>query len=433
MKTKFKKIKQLKRLLKWSLILLIGYFILDTLYFGYSAVDNKTGISSFYWSGLDDLNKPKKTAGFLINETYPTFLNGEDGPYVFNSIAYYVNSKEELVKNSIDSTRQIKVKTNLEAMPNFTVQLREEYPVEKDHYNSSENLIAISDIEGNLTGLYSFLLSNKVIDSKGNWIYGNGSLVLNGDFMDRGSEVVQVLWFIYHLENQAAEDGGKVHFILGNHEILNLYGNGSDNDFKYIEIAKQISGKSNWSEAVRYLYSQDSELGKWLRSKNIIEKIGAIIFVHGGLNKKHIEQNFSINELNSIARKYIGVEPEAMAHLSQRDKLIVDNSLDSPYWDRKLNYNWKIKLAYLMKGICVNATSQEELNNILKFYDANEIIIGHSNISDITAKYNDKVILLDVAHGEELHSGKTKGLLIQKNNYYKVDDNNNKSLLFKKE
>lgn len=427
---KLKLAKKSKKAIKWSLILLVGYFILDTVYFGYGSIDTKTGISSFYWSGLDDLYKPKSAHGFLINEAYPTFLNGEDGPYVFDSIAYYVNSNDELFKVSIDSTRQIEVKTNMEAFPDFTVKLRADYPLEKAHYKMPKNLIAISDIEGNLAGLYSFLLSNKVIDRKGNWVFGNGSLVLNGDFMDRGSQVPQVLWFIYHLENQASKVGGKVHFILGNHEILNLYGNGSDNDFKYIEVAKQISGISNWSAAVKYLYSKNSELGKWLRSKNIIEKIGDNIFVHGGLNTSHFEQKLSINELNLIARKYIGTKPEAMASISHREKLVVNNSLDSPYWDRKLNYNWKIKLAYLTKGISVNATSQEELNNILKFYAANKIIIGHSNISDISATYDDKVILLDVAHGEEIHSGETKGLLIQTNDYYKVDDNNNKTLLF---
>lgn len=429
---KIKLSKRAKKILKWTLIVLVGYFICDTVYFGYGSIDTKTGISSFYWSGLDDVRKPKKAKGFLINEPFPTFLNGEDGPYVFDSVAYYINSNEELIKQSIDSTRQLVVKTNLKDMPYFTVKLREEYRLENDHYKIPEKIIALSDIEGNLTGLYSFLLSNKVINSKGDWIYGNGSLVLNGDFMDRGSQVTQVLWFIYHLENQAVKDGGKVHFILGNHEMMNLYGNASDNDFKYIEVAKRISGKSNWSDAIKYLYSQKSALGKWLRSKNIIEKIGDVIFVHGGLNKHHIEQKFSISELNSTARKYMGSTPALMTNLNQREKLIVGNSLESPYWDRKLNYNWKIKLAYLSKGISVNATSQEELNTILRFYDAKKIVIGHSNISDITAKYNNKAILLDVAHGEEMHSGETKGLLIQKNEYYKVDDNYNKSLLFKK-
>lgn len=423
--------KKIKTLLKWTLIVVASYFILDSIYFGNGTFNTKTGMSSFYWSGLDDLQNSKKPYGFLINEPYPTFLNGEDGPYVFGKTAFYVNNQEELVKQSIDSSQQIIVKTGLKEMPVFKVNLRENYTIENDHYNISDRLIAISDIEGNLTGFYSFLLSNKVIDNNGNWIFGDGSLVLNGDFMDRGSQVTQLLWFIYHLENQANTNGGKVHFILGNHEMMNLYGNASDNDFKYIEVAKRISGKSNWSDAIQYLYSQNSELGKWLRSKNIVEKIGNIIFVHGGLNKYHIQQKYSIAELNSTARKYIGIYPEKLKNLSDRERLIVANSLNSPYWDRKLNYNWKIKLAYAMKGKFINATSQQELNDILQFYDAEKIIIGHSNISDITAKYNNKVILLDVPHGEEIHSGHTKGLLIENNKFYKVDDTGNKSLLFK--
>jgi len=50
-------------------------------------------------------------------------------------------------------------------------------------------------------------------------------LVLVGDCVDRGQEVTQVLWLIYKLEIAAKNKGGSVHFVLGNHEIMNFQGN----------------------------------------------------------------------------------------------------------------------------------------------------------------------------------------------------------------
>ena len=272
-------------------------------------------------------------------------------------------------------------------------------------------------------------MASKIIDKNANWVYGNGHLVLNGDFIDRGNQASQVLWLIYHLENQAEKNGGKVHYILGNHEIMNLYGDVSYNDSKYIEVAKKISNQTDWDIALRKLYGADSELGKWLRSKNIIEKIGNNIFVHGGLNKKHINGKYHLIELNSIAESYYGIFPSEKVVKRERDRVII-NSIDSPYWDRRLNFEWMYKIGFMFYGVFTKATTAVELENILKFYQASRIIIGHSVVSDISTGYNNKVIMIDLKHGQKINSGKTKGFLIEKNTYFKVDDLNTKIKLF---
>ncbi len=410
------------------LIVVAAYYIITTIYFGHGDIDSRTGITHFYWSGLDDLGREDKASGFLINKPFPTFLKGVDGPYIFGRKSYCVTRANKLEEKIIDSTGWVDVETGIKAFPRFSVQLRSNYPVEEFNYEKPDRLIAVSDMEGNLTGFYSLLLAHKVIDKRGNWIFGKGSLVLNGDFFDRGSQVVPLLWFIYHLENQAAQSGGKVHFILGNHEVMNLTGNASDNDFKYIEVAKRISGQSDWDKAILYLYSEKSELGSWLRSKNIVEKIGGNLFVHGGLNKFHLEERLSIEEMNTIARNHLGKEPYADTLQDKRHKLIT-NTINSPFWDRRLNLDWKIKWTYRLNRIDAEATSMNDLLYILKFYDAERIIIGHSVVDDISTGYNGRVIKIDVEHSERLNSGHTKGLLIQDNNYYKIDDSGNKKSL----
>src|SRR5690606_14672285 len=150
-------------------------------------------------------------------------------------------------------------------------------------YEMPQRIAVLSDIEGNFNGLSSFLINNHIIDANYNWTFGDGHLVLTGDFVDRGNHVTQVLWLIYKLEMQAEKQGGKVHLILGNHEIMNFQGNWRYNKRKYIKLAQTISKEKDWDKATRFMYSHHTELGNWLRSKNVIEKIGRYIFVHAGL------------------------------------------------------------------------------------------------------------------------------------------------------
>ncbi len=420
--------KKAKRILKWTLVVFLSYYLVTSVYFGEGSFDGKTGVCSFYWSGLDDLGRKDKASGLLINEQYPTFLDGVDGPYIFGPKSYFITADNEMIEKNTGNSGLILVNTGLKEFPSFTVSLRSSYAIETYEYTMPEKLIAVSDMEGNLTGFYSFLLANKVIDKRGNWSFGEGALVLNGDFFDRGTQVTPLLWFIYHLENQALQNGGKVHFILGNHEIKNLNGDASDGAFKYIEVAKRISGEKQWDKAILYLYGEKSEIGKWLRSKNIVEKIGPHLFVHGGLNKLHLQERFSLQEMNNIARKYMGKNPSSDPEMNKRDEIIT-NTINSPYWDRRLNLDWKIKWTYKLNGIKAEATTEKDLNQILNFYGAEKIIIGHSIVGDISTGYNNKVIKIDVRHGEALSSGNTRGLLIQHNSYYKIDDFGNKSNL----
>ena len=186
----------------------------------------------------------------------------------------------------------------------FYVHLQNGYSVKPDKYTFPEKLIAISDIEGNFNAFSSFLISNNVVDEKFNWNFNRGHLVLVGDFIDRGKNVTQVLWLIYKLEQQAKLAGGKVHFIIGNHEVMNFQGNAGYNKEKYIKVAQDISGYKEWEKAVAYIYSNKTELGKWLQSKNVIEKIGDYIFVHGGLSIDILKHNLSLKDINDVSRNH---------------------------------------------------------------------------------------------------------------------------------
>ena len=63
-----------------------------------------------------------------------------------------------------------------------------------------------------------------------------------------------------------------------------------------------------------------------------------------------------------------------------------------------------------------------QFNKILKYYDVEQIVIGHTVVDDIQLDYNKNLINIDVKHGKEKYSGKTKGILVKGDYVYKIDD-----------
>lgn len=346
---------------------------------------------------------------FQIWEKKTYNLNGIDGPYIIENQLYEVTKENKFQQRTINRKDALLVKVNNADNDLFTVTLNDSINFQPDNYQMPEKLILMSDIEGNFDGFSSFLIINRVIDKNFNWIYGNGHLLLNGDFVDRGENVTQVLWLIYKLEQEAIKQNGKVHYILGNHEIMNFQGNASYANKKYKRVAQLLSKNDSLDVATQYLYSDKTELGKWLRSKNVIEKIGNYIFVHAGLSPDILKYKVSISKINQIVR-----ENWDKNLYDEEENNRVENFLTGKkgiYWYRGLAQDYKY----------YDKVNENELNEVLKFYQADKIVFGHSVMEDITKEFNGKTINTDVKHGQEKNSEKTKGLLIENGIEYKID------------
>ena len=173
--------------------------------------------------------------------------------------------------------------------------------------------------------------SNKIIDKNLNWSFGKNHLVLIGDFIDRSYFTTQVLWFIYKLEQDAKNKGGNVHYILGNHEIMNMQGNHTYSKQKYNYIAS-ILNKKQFN-----FYDQNSFLGRWLNSKNTIELINDNLFVHGGISPELEKINLNIDEINNLIRENY-YKPYFPKKNGVETIELVTSSKTSPYWYSCLLY-----------------------------------------------------------------------------------------------
>lgn len=331
-----------------------------------------------------------------------------DGPYIFYNEENLI-AKQVLYLNGsyIGKTDTLHLKTN-EA---FTVQVNDTFTFsfqlkpgdynEPCYYDLPEKLAIISDVEGNFFSLREFLVNNKIIDNYNNWIFGNGHLVLTGDMFDRGLYVTQTLWFIYKLEQEAAAAGGYVHFILGNHEIMNM-----NNDLRYVR-KKYFENCKLMNEEYKYLYTMQTELGRWLNSKNIMEKIGQYFFVHGGISQEFASGGFDINQINSKAREYYFNSRAAKNSGDTLAKLIFSGKT-SPFWYR---------------GYIDGTADEKNIDLLLNTINCDKIIVGHTIVEDIKYFYNGKIIGVDTDHA----SGDTEGLLIENAIEYRVDISGNRS------
>lgn len=70
-----------------------------------------------------------------------------------------------------------------------------------------------------------------------------------------------------------------------------------------------------------------TEIGKWFRSKNAVEKIGDRIFLHGGISAQINKLKLSLKELNEKCRLYYVVPSKDM---NEEAKLFLKSN--GPFW-----------------------------------------------------------------------------------------------------
>ncbi|MGJ1421920.1 metallophosphoesterase [Sphingobacterium spiritivorum] len=379
--------------------ILLYFFIASILYIGIGALLlNFEVIQRLYifpgWSikhgKTDEDNSTVSSDGPIImyeNEkivNYQIIPNNDDFSFLKSEIR-----KDDSLVCHVDETKD-----------RFLFYLKDSLQIQPSEYTLPNKMLVLSDIEGNFKGFKSILQGNKIIDNNFNWVFGSNHLVLVGDFFDRGLNVTECLWLIYKLENEAEKQGGKVHFILGNHEMMNLKGQLKYVRDKYEDNADTL--KLNYEK----WYSQNTELGKWLRTKNGIEKIGNLLFVHAGV-RKDFPKEYSIQQINENIRK--GIDHQ-FQNDENRNDIFVGN--ESPIWYR---------------GISTEKESQQDIENTLSRFSAEKMIIGHTIVDKIKYLYNGKVIDIDLEHKVNSDKGEMYALWIENRNFYSINQNGIKS------
>lgn len=254
------------------------------------------------------------------------------------------------------------------------------YRPARDTWSGVPRILALSDIHGEYDALIAFLQHAGVVDSVGRWTWGNGHLVLVGDVVDRGARVTECLWFLHGLEQEAERAGGRVHLVLGNHEVMVMR-----DDLRYVH-ERYTTGIARYV-GVRYqdLFGPDMELGRWLRSKPVVLKLNDLLFVHGGLAPELAARGLDVAKLNAIGRASVDLTSVALT-FSDLPKLVFGST--GPLWYRGYLYAMDGRYA---------ATTSEELDTVLAFYGAKSVVIGHTDIGQVMRLHDGRVYAIDVS------------------------------------
>lgn len=399
--------KILKKIIYFSLFIFLFLFVNEFLYNGFVRMRENDEFIYFGFSGIDEMFKKEGEIKVYWKEYKKHELMGTDKQYLL-----YQNNKKRII--SVDSLNNIsdKLHDSISALSitsssgkTFIINEFNNNRMPSYIYNTEGNIFAISDIEGDFDKFIQILQRNKVINDSLNWNFGKGHLVLLGDFFDRGNDVTSTLWLCYKLETEAKKFGGQVHFILGNHEQMNLQGN-----IKYVQPKyKALAQKLNIP--YKEFYWKNSELGRWLRSKNSIEIINNILFCHGGISANFIKNKESIETTNKNILKAIE-HFDISKEINKDDTLYKYLNMESPLWYRGYFEDWSD----------YKQATQSEVDAVCNFYKVQKIIVGHTIVEEIKTHFNGKVIGIDVIRHYDNKKNKPSALLIENEKFYSVNE-----------
>lgn len=317
------------------------------------------------------------------------------------------------------------------------------YPVAAGdwHYSDVSRVVAVSDIHGDYNAMVMTFQKAGVIDTDLHWVGGETQLVITGDLLDRGPDSRQVMDLIMRLEGEATDVGGRVHQLIGNHEVMNLVG-----DLRYVDLHEyaafaddesakerekwfqqykriQTASTGNSEQADgrdetvllaafdalappgffghRRAFRADGKYGKWLLEKPLMIVIDGTAFVHGGLSPYVAEHGLEgvngilktelrhyLAEINSL--EDLGLLSPIVAFHDHKDVLaaaIETQQIDGPALasakaiialKKSSIHGSKSPLWYRGTVGCSEIVENDLLQSALDQIGANRVVIGHT-------------------------------------------------------
>jgi hypothetical protein len=167
----------------------------------------------------------------------------------------------------------------------------------------------IGDVHGHLVKLIELMIGAKLIDERQRWIAGDARLWFMGDFFDRGPYGVGVVELVMRLQAQAADSGGEVRALLGNHEVLFL-GAHRFRDVRRFTISWKRNGGQDADMAL-----VNSQQIAWLRRLPALALVRSRLLMHADA-MFYLHYGSAVDEVNSsIAELLRGDDADAWNQL----------------------------------------------------------------------------------------------------------------------
>jgi hypothetical protein len=336
------------------------------------------------------------------------------------------------------------------------------------HFSDVERIVAVSDIHGAYDALIETLQVADVIDEDLAWSGGKTHFVITGDLLDRGPDSRLVMDLIMRLEHEAPLAGGRVHQLIGNHEVMNLIGDlryvadeeyaafldmesEKDREYWYKKYRRDHAADSN-EAALRWQFDEkappgyfghrkafryDGPYGKWLLQKPLMVVINDTVFVHGGIPP--FVAKYGLEGVNVRLKKELRDFLTARAALEKRTVLSpVDRFKEIPGLLTKKakagrlididlrNAQMAIDLGdtplygpegptwYRGTASCNSLVEGDSLNAALDVVGAQRVVIGHTPTITrrVQQRMNGQIVEIDTGMLKKNYAGSGHALII---------------------
>ncbi len=282
---------------------------------------------------------------------------------------------------------------------------------------TSERIVAVADVHGAYDRFVAILRAAGLIDGRERWSGGRAVFVQTGDVLDRGPDSRKAMDLLRKLAGEASRAGGRVHALLGNHEVMRMLG-----DLRYVSSGEYAAFRSVESDALRGRYyavavgeagerakaagqkfdepafrtafldrtpfgwvemqlafGPKGEYGRWLRERDTMVRINGVVFVHGGISPAVAALGCA--KVNSRVRAELGAPGPFDA---QQAAQLLATSEDGPLWYRGLALNDQ-------------STFAPDVEAILAQLNARAIVTGHTVAANgrLTPRFGGRVVQLD--------------------------------------
>ena len=275
-------------------------------------------------------------------------------------------------------------------------------------YPPVQRIIAIGDLHGDSNAMFRALRLANIIDQNDDWIGGNTYVVQVGDILDcdrggskkcgTGAEEIEILDFLFQLNQKAQKKGGRVINILGNHELMNVLGN-----FRYASPQHTLALGGEQLRKSRFRPGGDLALKMAVNMQPVV-KIGNYIFVHGSILPHHLDKDTpklnetKLQQMIDVVADYLRGHLSLEQMSSQYPDLIriIDPRSGEMFWNRELSTPHS------------NVEQCQKADNVLDKLGSRNgaIIMGHTVHDEITSACDKKLWKIDIgmSEGFEGHS-----------------------------
>jgi len=247
--------------------------------------------------------------------------------------------------------------------------------------DAAARVVAIGDVHGDLDATRTALTLAGAIDEQDAWAGGELVVVQTGDQIDRGDDDRLILDWFEQLADEAHDAGGAVYALSGNHEVMNVEldlryvsdgGLAAFADIEYDPEDHELADLPEEQRGRAAAFRPGGPYALLLAGRNVVQVVGAVVFVHGGVLPYHAE--YGIESINTETQAWMRGETDQPA--------VIDGS-EAPIWTR--NYSEDPD-----EGDC------ETLDEALAILGASTMVVGHTRHDEITSACDGKVWMIDV-------------------------------------